>query len=599
MTEIRMSSEEARRRVEERDWKPRNVVWELTLACNLRCGHCGSRAGQARESELAPKECLDVGRQLADLGAELVTLSGGEPTLRPDWDSLAADMTKRGILVNMVTNGFFANSGKSAEIARRALDAGMCNAGVSIDGPPEIHEKIRGNSTFSRTMTTIEEFSKAGLRVGVLTTVNRLNYHYLEMVRKIAMDAGATMWRLQLGKPMGTLKDNDEWVLSPEMYYRLIPRLAKLKQAGGIHVAVGDSIGYYGPHDQVLRGRGWRGREECWQGCQAGMQAVGIESDGGIKGCLSLQARWDGKDPFVEGNVRQVPLADLWYSPGVFAYNRDFRTDSLTGGCATCRYGALCRGGARCVSSSFHGHLGEDRYCYHLMSHAAREQAGGSRAASAAAAAAALVISAGVGGCVFEEEKPKKDVVVTDTVNGGDGTVEPDNCCAPEYGVFPDAKGPDVQAEYGIPPDITEPDNCCAPEYGIPVDVKDTAEPDVTLDYGIPPDVQPGDAIDCSKVCCECEYGVIPEEVLKECCQPPADVKDTAEPDVTLDYGIPPDVQPADVQPGDAIDCSKVCCMCEYGIIPEEVYKECCDPCKDACCDCDYGEPPPPQCCPK
>jgi len=580
MSEIRMTLEEARKRVEQKDWKPRNVVWELTLACNLRCGHCGSRAGQARDAEMTPDECLDVGRQLADLGAELVTLSGGEPTLRPDWDSLAASMTKRGILVNMVTNGFFASREKAAEIARRALSAGMCNAGVSIDGPPDIHEKIRGNGTFARTMTTIEEFTKAGLRVGVLTTVNRLNYHYLEMVRKITMDSGATLWRLQLGKPMGSLKDNDEWVLSPEMYYRLVPRLAKLKQAGGIHLAVGDSIGYYGPHDQVLRGRGWRGRDECWQGCQAGMQAVGIESDGGIKGCLSLQARWDGKDPFVEGNLRNISLADLWHSPGVFAYNRDFQADTLTGGCASCRYGALCRGGARCVSSSFHGHLGEDQYCYHLMSQTTREQAGQSRAASAAAAAAALVISAGIGGCVFEDEKPKKDVTQTDTVAGGDGTVEPDNCCAPEYGVFPD--------------------------------IKDTAAPDVQAEYGIPPDVKTGDAIDCSKVCCECDYGIIPEDVYKECCLNPTDVKDTTEPDVQMDYGMPPDVKdavapdvqpeygiPADVQPADAIDCSKVCCMCEYGVIPDEVYKECCDPCKDACCDCDYGEPPPPECCPK
>ena len=25
---------------------PVHVVWEITLACNLKCGHCGSRAGK-------------------------------------------------------------------------------------------------------------------------------------------------------------------------------------------------------------------------------------------------------------------------------------------------------------------------------------------------------------------------------------------------------------------------------------------------------------------------------------------------------------------------------------------------------------------------
>ena len=40
MVEIVMSVEEARRRAEGFGWKPRNCVWELTLACNLQCLHC-------------------------------------------------------------------------------------------------------------------------------------------------------------------------------------------------------------------------------------------------------------------------------------------------------------------------------------------------------------------------------------------------------------------------------------------------------------------------------------------------------------------------------------------------------------------------------
>ena len=72
----------ARRRAEQSGFRPRNCVWELTLACNLRCVHCGSRAGHVRPRELSTAECLDVVHQLAGLGTELVTLSGGEPTLR-------------------------------------------------------------------------------------------------------------------------------------------------------------------------------------------------------------------------------------------------------------------------------------------------------------------------------------------------------------------------------------------------------------------------------------------------------------------------------------------------------------------------------------
>ena len=47
---------------------PRSVVWELTLACDLACRHCGSRAGGARPDELSTEEAKDLVRQMADLG---------------------------------------------------------------------------------------------------------------------------------------------------------------------------------------------------------------------------------------------------------------------------------------------------------------------------------------------------------------------------------------------------------------------------------------------------------------------------------------------------------------------------------------------------
>ena len=43
------------------------VVWELTLRCNLACGHCGSRAGRPRANELTTGEALDVVRARDEL----------------------------------------------------------------------------------------------------------------------------------------------------------------------------------------------------------------------------------------------------------------------------------------------------------------------------------------------------------------------------------------------------------------------------------------------------------------------------------------------------------------------------------------------------
>ena len=47
------------------DYRPACVVWELTLACNLKCLHCGSTAGGRRAAELTPEEALKLCADMA------------------------------------------------------------------------------------------------------------------------------------------------------------------------------------------------------------------------------------------------------------------------------------------------------------------------------------------------------------------------------------------------------------------------------------------------------------------------------------------------------------------------------------------------------
>src|SRR3954452_20119869 len=62
----------------DRRWRPLYAVWEITLQCDLACRHCGSRAGHSRPDELTTAECLDLVRQMAELGVKEVTVIGGE-----------------------------------------------------------------------------------------------------------------------------------------------------------------------------------------------------------------------------------------------------------------------------------------------------------------------------------------------------------------------------------------------------------------------------------------------------------------------------------------------------------------------------------------
>ncbi len=188
-----------------------------------------------------------------------------------------------------------------------------------------------------------------------------------------------------------------ELTLRPDDVLDLLPRLAELKRTLPLDLFIGDSIGYFGPLEEHLRRRDWRGRATSWQGCQAGRSVVGVESGGAVKGCLSLQARRrDGADPFAEGDVRAAGLAAIWRRPGAFAYNRG-EGATLSGHCAGCTHARRCRGGARCVAAAVSDAeaLGFDPYCFHGLT----ERKGSNRSRwIAAAAAAALLLGLAAGG---------------------------------------------------------------------------------------------------------------------------------------------------------------------------------------------------------
>ena len=90
-------------------------------------------------------------------------------------------------------------------------------------------------------------------------------------------------------------------LLQPWDLLDVVPRVAALKQAraDGILVMPGNNLGYFGPEEAMLRSLAPDGRDH-WQGCQAGRFVMGIESDGAVKGCPSLQT-----SHYVGGNVRE------------------------------------------------------------------------------------------------------------------------------------------------------------------------------------------------------------------------------------------------------------------------------------------------------
>ena len=130
-----------------------------------------------------------------------------------------------------------------------------------------------------------------------------------------------------------------------------------------------DDIGYYGRCEQDLRDRD--AVVPFWIGCRAGCQVIGIESNGNVKGCLSLPSAMHGEDRFVEGSLREQSLAEIWNRPGAFAYNREFTEERLAGFCAVCRYRLFCRGGCAWAAFGNTGDRFDNTSCFYHQAVAA------------------------------------------------------------------------------------------------------------------------------------------------------------------------------------------------------------------------------------
>jgi len=337
--------------------RPIYCVWELTLACDLACRHCGSRAGKARPDELSTEECLDLVRQLAALGVREVSLIGGEAYLRDDWILVIEEITRRGMLANLTTGG----RGMTLERARAAFDAGLRDAGISIDGLEATHDRLRGvPGSFQAALTAMDNLRAAGIRVNNNSQINRLTMPDLPELLDVMIEHGSRGWQLNLTVPMGRAVDEPDVLLQPYDLLDLFPLLPRLKaraDAAGVSIWRGNTLGYFGPYETLIAQ--WMPDKHA-AGCGAGTTIMGIEADGTVKGCPSLRTEKWGS-----GNVRDVPLEDIWQRGGPIRYTRDRTVEDLWGFCRTCYYADTCRSGCSWMGDSLLGKPGNNPYCHH------------------------------------------------------------------------------------------------------------------------------------------------------------------------------------------------------------------------------------------
>jgi len=341
------------------EYKPLAAVWEITMGCNMRCKHCGSSCKAPLPDELTTEEALKLCKELGELGLRWVTVSGGEALIRKDWHIIAKALTDNGVTPLLISNGWLVDD----DVIQKAQDAGIESFSMSLDGVRETHDFMRMPGSFDKIMSVYDKMEDTNLVKAAITTVNKKNIGELEDLKKILIEKGVKLWQLQIGLPMGNFSENSDMALDPEQVESIIDFAYDTIGDKDLTVYLADCLGYYNRKEIAVREKTFGERNVMWTGCTAGKRSFGILHNGNILGCTSIR-----DDKFIEGNIREIPLKEIWNNMQNFSWSRHMSKSKLTGFCNKCGYGDVCLGGCPNTRLTFNKDIySENKFCLYNM----------------------------------------------------------------------------------------------------------------------------------------------------------------------------------------------------------------------------------------
>lgn len=170
----------------------RIVQLHPSLRCNLCCEHCYSNSGPGMRTELDPAVVCGLVSDAARMGYQVVSVSGGEPFLYSGLAAVLRHAKSLGLRTTVTTNGYF--------LQRRRLDPlrdFVDVLAVSLDGPPDLHNRLRASPrAFDRLCTGLESLRASGLYFGLIHTLTQQTWEHLVWIAEFAAASGARLLQL-------------------------------------------------------------------------------------------------------------------------------------------------------------------------------------------------------------------------------------------------------------------------------------------------------------------------------------------------------------------------------------------------------------------
>lgn len=319
------------------------IQWDLTERCNLRCGHCrqeGPLPGEMPFPDImaAFQDIIDTARSWEDASGKLFvprfTITGGEPFLRGDLARVLEILTHPNFEVFLCTNGTLVDRDRAHMLA----DLGIAGVQVSIEGPDDLHDSVRGEGNFDRAIDGIDHLLDAGLKVTVHVTLSQLNAQCMMKVIAFASHMGVHRIGCSRLLPCGRGGALAIPTFSPNEVKSLYQSLFAL-ELRNIEIVSGDPLAALAKPKGAAKGRGKRKNSHAHEqlprgGCAAGVSGITLLPDGTMLPCRRLGI------PL--GNLRDDSLREVWAASPVLDALRS--KDRYPGKCGRCSRWENCRG---------------------------------------------------------------------------------------------------------------------------------------------------------------------------------------------------------------------------------------------------------------
>ena len=172
-----------------------SILWSITGRCNMKCRHCYVDAPDALYGELPLSECIGIMDQMAEANLFSVSLTGGEPLVRPDWREFYEALKEHSLSVNAIyTNGLLVTDRWLDEFEK--LEDRKVRFQLSFDGIGQ-HDWLRGRVGVERpVLDAIRRLVERGYPVEIETALYKDNLDSMPETCDLLANLGIKMWKL-------------------------------------------------------------------------------------------------------------------------------------------------------------------------------------------------------------------------------------------------------------------------------------------------------------------------------------------------------------------------------------------------------------------